>query len=472
MNEVTESKREAKNELISVSMLDKASKGHYSGYAIIDNMINTAVRKISRRIKSHFGIEMNISPNLLNPHDKNTLYKWFSEQSPKFKKKYNAITRQSKATNNNGNEYIKNDSFNFQIRGLRNTYIFLKIGQDYRDTMMSSRGAINAIMNDMKFQDTDMHLYIFGKEVFKCAASISEIINGREDNTFRMYNVQGDKSITNDVAFKSLYQDVDKRKMETIFMEPGTIESITDHIDNYLSNKHLYSGRGIIYKTGILMYGEPGTGKTSLLKALASKYDYDLILIDMTTFDNIALDTLTHSLNIDDEKYIIALEDIDCVIADRENENVDKDDKRVINKLLQFLDSNSSPNEVIFIATTNHVELLDEALLREGRFDLKVNIGGIKRDKVIEMCESFNLSKREIDAVLDQVEEMGIDLDTQTIRQSKLQTLILKTSGLSLKAEEEEVEEDADTDNITDATEDMFEVEEGQHGGDNNGLRD
>lgn len=426
-----------KAEMMALNVLNNA---YARGNSIVSKAADAAISKFIRKCKSQLGVEMIISPTMLNTNDSHQLHRFFSMNSTRFKRKYDTLTKRNKLTSSNN--FITNDSFMMRLVNLPATYIFLKIGQCYRDTLTSVTGAINVMMNDIKFSDTDMHLYIFGRHAYKCAAYISSIVNGREENTFRMYNVQGDRNPNSDVAFKSLYQDTEKREMETIFMEPGLIERITDHIDNYLSNKHLYSGRGIIYKTGILLYGEPGTGKTSLIKALASKYNYDLILIDMASFDSISLDVLTHSINVDDEKYIIALEDIDRVVT--ANKNADKDDRKLISKLLQFLDSNSSPNEIIFIATTNHIHMLhnvdngDDALLREGRFDLLVEVCGIKRDKVIEMCKSFNLSKSQIDTILNQIKDMGIDLDTQTIRQSKLQNLILKASGLSLKAEEEE----------------------------------
>src|SRR5574344_505998 len=86
--------------------------------------------------------------------------------------------------------------------------------------------------------------------------------------------------------------------------------------------------------------------------------------------------------------------------------------------LLQLLDSNSSPNNVIFIATTNHKEKLDEAILRDGRFDLKVEVGPVLEDAAVEMCKSFGLSDDKINKILTE--------NTLPINQSKLQNLILQ----------------------------------------------
>lgn len=56
-----------------------------------------------------------------------------------------------------------------------------------------------------------------------------------------------------------------------------------------------------------------------------------------------------------------------------------------IKQLLQFLDSSQSPNNVIFIATTNYIDRLDHALVRKGRFDLKIELDDFNKDTARKM---------------------------------------------------------------------------------------
>ena len=133
---------------------------------------------------------------------------------------------------------------------------------------------------------------------------------------------------------------------------------------------------------------------------------------------------LTQAINVDDVRdYIILLEDIDTLFLNREDDKSDKDDQAVINKLLQFLDSNTSPTNVIFIATTNHLERLDQALLREGRFDLKVEIKPLKDKESVEFGTSFTLSE---DVSKDLIKSIHKEFpDRELINQSLLQSRIL-----------------------------------------------
>lgn len=417
--------------MLAMRNFNDVSTGNFSGIHIVDRILSKLLNRTRKKIKTHFGIEIKVNADVVNNKNLDLLYDWISDHSPRA---HELLTKTAIDDEITHRGRLVNNTFFFKIDG--GTYAWIRIGDDYRDLVMGNGGS-SVLLTDEKIKDNDMLIYIFGRKMYQHVRKLNKILTSRENNTLRIYKISGDSNSRSDVAFKSLYQDGDRRELDTIFMEDGVIESITSHIDKYMANKDLYTGRGIIYKTGILLYGEPGTGKTSLIKALASKYGYDLILLDMSTFQHIGLETFVHSVNIDDKKYIIALEDIDCVIADRENENADKDDKKVINMLLQLLDSNSSPNEVIFIASTNHIELLDEALMREGRFDLRVPITGIGEDKAREMCKSFDLNDYQIDEIMDQLHHDN----AFPIRQSKLQSIILKHSGMNLRGEVAEEDE-------------------------------
>ena len=204
--------------------------------------------------------------------------------------------------------------------------------------------------------------------------------------------------------------------METLFFDSGIKERIIAHLDNWLANEQIYLNRGLIYKTGILLYGTPGTGKSSLASAIANYLQCGLVTIDCTTFDSLNVAEVAESINADEDRYVILLDEIDSVFGSRENENNSAKNAR-ITKLLSFLDSPNSPSNVVFVATTNYIDKLDKAALRKGRFDLMEELTDIHAKTAYEMCKGFNLNEEQTNRVIHSV--------TFPVNPSYLQSVIL-----------------------------------------------
>lgn len=269
--------------------------------------------------------------------------------------------------------------------------------------------------------DNDMYIYIFGKKMRRYSKELENILVNENESKIIVYNIDRDGDTKNE-SMSVLYSEINQRDLSTLFYSHDEKEIICQHIDKFNSNAEFYKERQILYKTGILLYGKPGTGKSSLIKAIATKYHRNIVNINISNIKNIDLNELTQSINFDDnEKYIVLLEDIDTLFLNRKK-GIDKEDASVINKLLQFLDSNSSPTNVIFIATTNHIDRLDEALLRDGRFDLKVEILELDKSTAIEYCKSFGLSEVVAKSIVDEIHS---EKSTDQYNQSTLQTRCL-----------------------------------------------
>lgn len=185
------------------------------------------------------------------------------------------------------------------------------------------------------------------------------------------------------------YTLVNKKSFNNIFNSEK--QKIINFINHWQSQKEIYDKHEITYKTGILLYGEPGTGKSTFCKAIASYLDYSIHAIDIQEFVD-KPEELKERINRVTEKSVILFEDIDCIISDRTNENISEKSKFIIGTVLNILDGVNSPNNVIFLATTNHIDKIDDAILRNGRFDLVAEISKIDRETAEEMVQSFNSS--------------------------------------------------------------------------------
>ena len=185
----------------------------------------------------------------------------------------------------------------------------------------------------------------------------------------------------------SIETSIDKRNFDTIVSKHK--DEIIDYIDKWKNNKEVYIKHGITYKTGIVLYGPPGTGKTTIAKAIASYLSYNLCII--TNIRSI------NKLYMVKEKTVILLEDIDCMLdinrEDKDENNTESNKtKNLLAEVLNAIDGVASPENVIFIITTNHIEKLDPALIRKGRFDLQVHIDNLDYNEALEMCNMFNIS--------------------------------------------------------------------------------
>ena len=306
---------------------------------------------------------------------------------------------------------------------LKDADFFIKVG-DYTFARILTGCSIKNTLDDFERRnttsvlDTWVHVYIFGKDAKKVAYKLNKI-GMFDQNTIVNYTISASNRNRDGV---DIYRDLSScRHKDSVFLNDNIKETILNHTKKFFENKHIYAQRNLTYKTGILLYGEPGTGKSTIANMIATEHKCNMVIIKMAQFSEIDTDFIASTINADDLTYIVLLEDIDCVIGDRESETEDLENKKNVNKLLQFLDSASSPSNVIFVATTNHIEKLDEAILRDGRFDLKVNITNINEKAAIQMCKSFGIKD---DTIIKRLfNENNIE---GRINPAKLQNLILK----------------------------------------------
>lgn len=180
-------------------------------------------------------------------------------------------------------------------------------------------------------------------------------------------------------------------------MEPEAKRDVVEDLLSFSNNKDFYERIGRAWKRGYLLHGPPGTGKSTMIAAMANLLSYDVYDLELTAVkDNTELKKLLIATS---SKAIIVIEDIDCSadltgqrrekrekgeegeknhvlkkmgVGEAEN----KSSKITLSGLLNFIDGlwSACGGERIIVFTTNYVENLDPALIRRGRMDKHIEL--------------------------------------------------------------------------------------------------
>lgn len=160
--------------------------------------------------------------------------------------------------------------------------------------------------------------------------------------------------------------------------EKGEMKEIID----FLKNPKKYSSMGARVPKGVLLCGKPGTGKTLIAKAIAGEANVPFINMNGSEFVEMFAGlgaSRVRKLFEKAEKIspcIIFIDEIDAIGARRASTNgADTENNQTLNQLLVKMDGFDTDQSIIVIAATNRPEMLDEALLRPGRFDRTITIG-------------------------------------------------------------------------------------------------
>lgn len=171
---------------------------------------------------------------------------------------------------------------------------------------------------------------------------------------------------------------------KTSFKDVGGIDPllgrIREVIELPLKKPELFEHLHIKPHRGILLYGPPGCGKTMVAKAIAHEIEAHFISIKGPEVLNKYYGQSEENLrNLFEEARemqpsIIFFDEIDAIAQRRSASDNLRMDARIVNQLLSLMDGVEAYGHVCVMAATNRIELIDEALLRPGRFDYKMEI--------------------------------------------------------------------------------------------------
>ena len=165
-------------------------------------------------------------------------------------------------------------------------------------------------------------------------------------------------------------------------------------IVDFLKNPKKYEKLGAKIPRGVLLAGEPGTGKTLMARAVAGEANVPFFSISGSEFAEMFVGVGASRVRDlfgkakKNAPSIIFIDEIDAVAHKRDARGgAGREDEQTLNQILVEMDGFDNDSGVIVIAATNRVDMLDKALLRPGRFDRHVNVTLPERNNRVEILK-------------------------------------------------------------------------------------
>jgi hypothetical protein len=192
---------------------------------------------------------------------------------------------------------------------------------------------------------------------------------------FRMLDKWGDWARVDDLPVRDL---------DSVILADGQLDRLVADVADFLEREGEYARRCIPWHRGHLYEGPPGTGKTSVARAIASHFTMDvwyLPLADITKDCN-----LLNAISRITPRSMLLLEDVDVFHAATQR---DENAGVTLSGLLNALDGIATPHGLLTVLTTNTPEVLDKAVVRPGRVDLVEHFGFATADQVARLLSRW-----------------------------------------------------------------------------------
>lgn len=270
-------------------------------------------------------------------------------------------------------------TFSFYLHGYK---INVKVKE--KDIYLSESSQ-DIIQGSNKKNEGELSFWTYKKEAFDLLKKeLEKVITHREkDLNVWAQGKWGDWTVAGELG----------RPLNTVITSDNTKEDLLNDLRKFYESSEKYARVGVPYKRNILLHGPPGTGKTSLVKALATELELNLWYLNLG--DVVEDGSLSAALRDIGSRGILLIEDIDSFYAANSREEKAEGLKTSGRKelstsgLLNFLDGALTPRGLVVFLTTNHIEKLDTALLREGRVDRKVYMGHPDWEGVCQLWDLF-----------------------------------------------------------------------------------
>jgi ATP-dependent 26S proteasome regulatory subunit len=225
---------------------------------------------------------------------------------------------------------------------------------------------------------------------------LSQLTGFSESRLIQILDINIDNKIdknSNSSAAMSSHSEPKKLQEFKLEGRPKLEAFFNEHIVDIIKNRERYKALGINFPSAIILHGPPGCGKTYAVEQLVNYLDWPSFRIEASSVASPYIHETSKKVAevfekaIENSPSVLIIDEMEAFLSNRDNASHTHN----IEEMAEFLRRipEASENDVLIMAMTNKIDMIDPAILRRGRFDHIIKVDYASTEEIISLIESF-----------------------------------------------------------------------------------